>query len=156
MGTHTFSSEGDARLEGTAATLLILTAVACVVAFFPPEGRLLAPLHDGLQQLLGGAAFLVPLALAFGAVLAFVRRSRPTVALPGRRFAGLALLVFALLAGQALLGQSSGLIGEWIATNLRGLIGTPLTLMAIVIVLAFGTGLALEVNPRRLISFAKG
>ena len=155
MGTHTFTTERDSRLDGIAAVLFILAAVASVVAFFPPEGRLLAPLHDGLGQLLGGATFLVPLVLVFGAVLAVVRRARPTLPLPRQRFAGLALLTFALLAGQSLLGQTSGVVGDWVTTSLRSLIGTPLTVMLIVIVLALGTGLALEVNPRRLIWFAK-
>lgn len=157
MGTHTFSAEHDARLEGTAAALLLLAAVASVIAFFPPEGRLLAPLHDGLARLLGGATFLVPLGLVFAASLTVVRRARPALAMPRRRrFAGLALLALALLAGQSLLGQSRGLVGDWLVTSMRELIGSPLTVLLIVIVLALGTGLALEVNPRRLIWFAKG
>jgi len=69
---------------------------------------------------------------------------------------GLALLVLALVSGESLLGQTPGLIGDWITINMRGLVGTPLTVMLIVIVLALGAGLALEVNPRRLIWFAKG
>ena len=156
MGTHTFSEEHEARLEGIGAALLTLAAIVAVIAFFPPEGRLLAPLHEGLEQLLGGATFVVPLALAFAGTLAIVRRARPTLPVPTRRLGGLALLVLALLSGESLLGQTSGLIGDWITTNMRGLVGTPLTVTLIVIVLALGTGLALEVNPRRLIWFAKG
>lgn len=156
MGTHTFTSERDARLDGTAAALLILAAVTSVVAFFPPEGRLLAPLHDGVIALLGGATFIVPLGFALAGALAISRSLRPAMALPKRRFVGLALLVLALLAGQSVLGQSSGIVGDWLTTSLRDLIGTPLTVMLFVIVLALGTGLALEVNPRRLIWFAKG
>lgn len=156
MGTHTFPSERDTRLDGLAVTLLMLAAVSAVVVFFPPEGRLLTPLHNGLRWLLGGATFVVPLALAMAGALAVARSARPALLLPRRRFAGLALLTVALLAGESLLGQSSGLIGDWLTTSIRELIGSPLTVMLIVIALAFGTGLALEVNPRRLIWFAKG
>lgn len=156
MGTHTFSAERDARLDGMAVALLMLAAITAVIAFFPPEGRVLVPLHGGLQLLLGRAAFLVPLVLAMGAALALTRRARPTLVLLRRRFGGLALLTLALLAGESLLGQSSGLVGDWLTTSLRDLIGSPLTAMLVVIALTLGTALALEVNPRRLIWFAKG
>ena len=156
MGTHTFSSERDSWLEGFAAAMLLLAAIAGVIAFFPPEGRLLTPLHEGLGQLLGDARFLVPLGLSLFGVLAIVRRVRPGVTVPRRRLFGLALLTLAVLAGDGLLVQSSGLVGEWVTRTLKELIGTPLTVMLFVIVLAFGTGLALEVNPRRLMWFAKG
>src|SRR5712691_10900174 len=108
--THTFTPERDKRAEPLAAWALIAAAVAAVVVYAPPEGRVLAPLHEAVATLLGQASFVLPVGLAFVGVLLAIRRVRPSVALPTRRLTGLALLAIAVLPAERLLGYSTGLI----------------------------------------------
>ncbi|HYW89736.1 MAG TPA: hypothetical protein VFB50_18325, partial [Chloroflexota bacterium] len=123
----TFSPEMERRTEAFALTALFLAAIASVVVFFPAEGRVLAPVHQGLSLLLGQTTFVVPLALAVAATLAFARRARPSLVLPYRRLAGLGAITFALLPAEHLLGQSTGLVGEWFTGVLIGVAGGPFT-----------------------------
>ena len=51
-------------MGGVAAAFLILAAFCGVIVFLPPEALIAAPLHDGVDVLLGRASFMLPLALA--------------------------------------------------------------------------------------------
>jgi hypothetical protein len=151
--THTFSPETERRLEQWACAALVAAAVAAVVVIFPPEGWLLAPLHQWLEALLGGAAVLLPLGLALTAALCLVRRARPNLALPRKRFVGLALLALAVLIGDRLLGASTGVIGEWLTTFLVEAVGAPLTVALVISVVCAGAVLTFDF--RKLIVAAR-
>jgi len=114
--------------------------------YAPPEGRILAPLHDAVAALLGQASFVLPLGLVFVGVLLAIRRVRPSVALPTGRLAGLALLAIAVLPAERLLGYSTGLIGDWLAGFLVDILGPPLTVVVTLVVVAVGATLAMAVR----------
>ena len=127
-------------------TALVSGAMAAVVVFFPAEGRVLAPLHEGVERLLGQAGFLLPVGLAFVGLVLAIRRVRPGAALPTRRLAGLALLALAVLPAERLLGHSTGALGEWLTAFLLDLLGGPLTVALTLVVVVAGASLALAVN----------
>jgi hypothetical protein len=127
----------------------IAASVAAVIVFFPAEGRVLTPLHDVLGALLGQAVFIVPLGLALVGALALVRYARPGVGLPRRRLVGLALIAMAVLPGERLLGDSTGLVGDWLTTFLVELAGEPITVVIVLITLAVGAVLVLDLRVRR-------
>ncbi|MDQ6670459.1 MAG: DNA translocase FtsK 4TM domain-containing protein [Chloroflexota bacterium] len=132
---------------------LVLAAFFAVIIFLPPEGRIGAPLHDGLASLLGRASFMLPLALVLAGVLLVIRALRPSTPLPRRRLAGTALLALAVLPSEYLLGggQSSGLIGQLLSTSLLDLLGGPTTLVLLVVVLGLGVLLAFDVRLLRVV-----
>jgi hypothetical protein len=144
--SHTFSPEADRRAEALAAAASLVAAVLAIVAFFPPEGLVLAPLRSVLDGLLGHATFVLPLGLALAGAIAFVRRVRPNLVLPRRRLIGLGLITIALLPADQLLGQSTGLVGEWFTGFLLELLGAPLTIVGITALVA--VGVALTFDPR--------
>jgi hypothetical protein len=143
--SHTFSPEADRRAEalGTAATFV--AAVVAVVVFFPAEGHVLKPIHGALESLFGHAAFVLPLGLTFAGALALVRRARPNLPLPERRMVGLGLITVALLPADELLGQSTGLLGEWFTGFLLELLGAPLTIAFVLALVAAGVALTFDV-----------
>jgi hypothetical protein len=146
----TFSPEMDRRTEAFAVTALFLAAVAAVVVFFPPEGRVLVPIHAGLSTLLGQAAFVLPLGLTFAATIGFVRYLRPGLAVPRRRLFGLAVITLALLPAEHLLGQSTGLVGQWFTGFLVELMGGPWTIALTLGVVMLGSALAFNLKLSRL------
>jgi hypothetical protein len=146
----TFSPEIERRTEAFALTALFLAAVASVVVFFPAEGRILAPVHQGLTALLGQTTFVVPLALAVAAALAFARRARPSLVLPYRRLAGLGAITFALFPAEHLLGQSTGLVGKWFTGVLIGVLGGPFTVTFMLALVLLGAALTFNLKPSRL------
>jgi hypothetical protein len=125
---------------------LILAAVAAVIVFFPAEGQVMAPLHNALDVLLGAAAFVIPLGLALAGALCLARYARPQLNLPKRRFAGLALMALSVIAGDRLLGASTGVVGEWFTQWLIDLIGGPLTAVLVVGFLSAGAVLTFDVR----------
>jgi hypothetical protein len=137
-----------------AGTSLVAAAVAAVIVFWPPEGRVLAPLPDAFEGLLGQAAFLVPLGLVLPGAFGLVRRARPGLALPRRRLVGLALIALALLPAERLMGDSTGLLGNWLTDVFVDLFGSPLTVVAIVTLVGVGVLLAFDINVRRPIKVA--
>jgi hypothetical protein len=148
--SQTVPPDQDRRVARLAATALIAAAVAAVVVFFPAEGRVLAPVHAAIEELLGRASFLLPLGLLFVGVLLAVHRARPSVALPTRRLLGVALLAVAVLPAERLLGYSTGLLGERFAGFLLETLGPPLTIVVTLILVAVGALLALWVKlPRQ-------
>jgi uncharacterized membrane protein YeaQ/YmgE (transglycosylase-associated protein family) len=148
--SQTVPPDQDRRVARLAATALIAAAVAAVVVFFPAEGRVLAPVHAAIEELLGRASFLLPLGLLFVGVLLAVRRVRPSVALPTRRLLGVALLAVAVLPAEHLLGYSTGLVGEWLAGVLLETLGPPLTIVITLVLVAIGAILALSIKlPRQ-------
>ncbi|HEY1293639.1 MAG TPA: hypothetical protein VGJ60_11195, partial [Chloroflexota bacterium] len=128
-------------MEALGLTTLFLAAVACVVVFFPAEGRVLVPVHQALSVLLGQTTFLVPLAMGLAATLAFARRARPSLVLPRKRLVGLGAITFGLLPAEHLLGQSTGLVGEWFTGGLIGVAGGPCTVAFTLAVLVLGAAL---------------
>jgi hypothetical protein len=142
----TFSPEGDRRAEALAAMAILAAALLSVILFFPAEGRVLVPLHTIVQALLGQVSFTIPLALALTGALAFARRSRPTLPLPRRRLAGLALITIALLPAERLLGQSTGLVGEWFTGFLLDLLGAPIAILFTIALVSLGVLLAFDVG----------
>ena len=152
--SHTFSPDAVRRADALAVASLLAAAVAAVIVFWPPEGRVLTPLHDIIMGLLGRAGFLLPLSFVLAAALGFARRARPDARLPSRRLAGLVVLALALLPAERLLGDSTGLIGDWLTSFLLALIGGPLTVVAIVMLVGVGALLAFDINVRRLVQRA--
>jgi hypothetical protein len=148
--SHTFSPEADRRAEALAAAATLVAAIMAVVVFFPAEGRVLAPLHAVLDALLGQATFILPAGVALTGGIAFARRARPGLPLPRRRLAGLAVITIALLPAERLLGQSTGLVGEWFTGFLLALFGTPLAIVFTVALIAIGFVLTFDVRRWRL------
>src|ERR1051326_977314 len=111
--SHTFSPEADRRAEALGATAGLLAALLMIVVFLQPEGHVLIPLHATLDYLFGHTTFLLPVGAVLVASLAMVRRARPHIPLPMRRLVGLGLITIALVPAEDLLGQSTGLVGEW-------------------------------------------
>jgi hypothetical protein len=148
--TLTFSPETDRRTEAFAVSALFLAAVAAVVVFFPAEGRVLVPLHAGLDGLLGETAFVLPLGLTLAASLFLARHSRPTFKLPARRLIGLVVITIALLPAERLLGQSTGLVGEWFTGFLLDLLGGPITVSLTLALVILGSALAFNLEPSRI------
>jgi hypothetical protein len=144
--SHTFSPEADRRAEALAAVATLAAAILAIVTFLPSEGRVLAPLHGLLDGLLGQATFLLPLGCALAAALGFVRRERPSLPLPKRRLVGLGLITIALLPADRLLGQSTGLIGEWFTGFLLELFGAPLAIAVIAALVTAGVLLAFDIR----------
>jgi len=145
----TFSPERDRRIESLTGGTLLLAAVVAVVVFWPPEGWVMAPVHNAFDTLLGRATFLVPLGLGLAGALGLVRLARPGVTVPRRRLVGLAVIALALVPCERLLGGSTGLIGEWLTTFLLGLVGGPLTVALIVILVGLGVALAFDLRLKR-------
>ena len=127
-------------------TALVAGAMAAVVVFFPAEGRVLAPLHAGVERLLGQAGFLLPLGLVFVGLVLAIRRVRPSMTLPTRRLTGLALLALAVLPAERLLGYSTGVLGDRVTGLLLNVLGAPLTVALTLVVVVAGAGLALAIN----------
>jgi hypothetical protein len=147
--THAFSPETHRRTETVAAGALIAAAVAGVVVFWPPEGRVLVPLHGAVEGLLGQASFLIPVGLALVGGLGIVRRVHPELSIPRRRILGVALITLALLPAERLMGGSTGLIGAWLTDYLVDLVGSRLTVVAIVMLVSVGVVLVFDITVRR-------
>jgi hypothetical protein len=134
---------------GVAAAALLLAAFCGVIVFLPPEGRIAAPLHDGVDVLLGRASFMLPVALAFVGVVLIVRRLRPNAVIPRRRLVGVTLVAITVLASEHLLAndrQGTGLIGTWLTAWLVDLLGPPFTTVVLVGLLGLGVLLAFDVR----------
>jgi hypothetical protein len=144
-----FPSPRPARREQLSAASLIGAALAAVVVFFPPEGRIMAPLHRAVEASLGGAAFLVPVGLALVGVLSVTRQRCPEARLPIRRLIGLGLLALALVPAEGLLGQPTGLLGAWLASLLSANVGTPLTVVLLLLLVSAGAVLAFNLRLNR-------
>jgi hypothetical protein len=148
-----FTHEPETRANGVAAASLLLAAFLTVIMFVPGEGRIAAPLHDALNVLLGRAAFMLPLGLAFLGVLLVVRRFRPRVVFPRRRIGGVALIALTVLPFEHLLGgeqAGSGAIGQWLSSMLIELFGEAAALLLLLVLLGFGILLAFNVKvPRK-------
>jgi hypothetical protein len=92
---------------------------------------------------------VLPLGLALAGALGFVRRARPDFALPRRRIVGLGLITIALLPAERLLGQSTGLVGEWFTGFLIDLLGAPLGVALLTALLAIGINLTFDFDLRK-------
>ncbi len=145
--SHTFSPEMDRRSEALALAATFLTAIVAVLVFFPAEGRVLVPIHAGLYALLGQMAFVLPLGLTLLSALAFARRVRPGLRLPRGRLLGLGVITIALLPADHLLGQSTGLVGEWFTGSLIHLLGGPFTVALTLALVILGSALAFNARP---------
>ena len=142
--SHTFSPEADRRAEAVALSATLLAALVAVIVFFPAEGVILTPLHSATDTLFGSSAFVLPLGLALISGLAFARRTRPNVRLPTKRLAGLGLITIGLLPAEDLLGQSTGMVGEWFTGFLLAVLGGPLTVALTLGLLMAGSALAFD------------
>ena len=132
---------------------LLLGAFFAVIVFLPAEGRIAAPLHGLLAVLLGRAAFLLPVLLAFVGVVLIVRRVRSNAVLPGQRSLGIGLLTLAVVGGEHLLASDpdgTGLLGKWLTTWLVDLVGAQLTIVLLVGLVAIGTVLVFNLKVRRV------
>jgi hypothetical protein len=147
--SHTFSPVTDRRTEALAATSGIAAAVAAVIVFFPAEGKILAPVHDALDGLLGGATFSLPVGFTLVGAIALVRRTRPDLRLPKRRLAGLGALTLGLFPAERLLGQPTGFVGGSLTNFLLEAFGPPLTVTLTVAVVLLGIALAFDLKPPR-------
>jgi hypothetical protein len=143
---HTFSPEASWRAEALAGSCALAAAVLGVIVFVPSTGSVMLLLHGLLEAVFGKTTFVIPLALALIAGLAFARRASPNVTLPRRKLLGLGLITIALLPAQDLLGQSTGLVGEWFTGFLLELIGGPLTLLLTLATLMLGSTLTFELT----------
>ena len=116
--------------------MLLLAAFCAVIVFLPPTGRVAGPLHELFGILLGRATFMLPLALGVVGTLLVLHAWRPDVALPRRRFAGVAVIALAVAASEQLIAhdrEGTGLIGEWLSGLLLDLFGAPLTIVLLVV-----------------------
>lgn len=147
--SHTFLPERDRQAQTLAATAILIAAFTAVVVFFPAEGHVLVPLHSVVVELLGHAAFLLPLGLALVGCLALLRRAFPHYNLPPRRLAGVGLLVIALLAGEPLFGSSTGLLGDWLSGFLTDLLGAPTTIALTLLLVAVGAVFVFDLKLRK-------
>jgi hypothetical protein len=129
-----------------AGAALVAAAFAAVIVFLPPEGRVMVPLHTAVDTLLGGASFLLPLALLFVGVVLLVRRRRPDVVLPTRRLVGVGVLAIAVFPSERLLGGSTGLIGDWLEGLLIDLLGGPATVVLLLLLVGVGAALTFGVR----------
>jgi hypothetical protein len=144
--------DAETHTNSAAAGSLLLAAFLAVIIFLPGEGRVAAPLHDALSVLLGRAAFMLPLALAFVGVLLVVRRLRPGIALPRRRIAGVVLIALSVLPVEHLLGgeqAGSGAVGQWLSATLIDLFGAAAALLLLLVLLGFGILLAFNLKVPR-------
>lgn len=135
------------RAEAFAASAVLAAAVLGVIVFFPVEGRVMVLFHGLLEGLLGHATFVLPLGLALAGTVGFIRRAQPDLVLPRRRIIGLGLITIALLPAERLLGQSTGLLGEWFTGFLIDLLGAPAAVVLLTALLAVGVDLTFD--PRR-------
>jgi len=142
--SHTFSPEADRRAEALALSSTLLAALVAVIVFFPAEGVVLTPLHSTMDSLFGSSAFILPLGLALLGGVAFARRARPGLALPRRKFIGLGLITVGALPAQHLLGQSTGMVGEWFTGFLLARLGGPVAVALTLGVLMAGSALAFD------------
>lgn len=148
--SHTFSPVADARrAEVFAGSAVLAAAVLAIIVFFPTEGQVMVPVHGVLEGLLGNATFVLPLGLALAGALGFVRRARPDFALPRRRIVGLGLITIALLPAERLLGQSTGVLGEWFTGFLIDLLGAPVGVALLTALLALGINLTFDLRQWR-------
>lgn len=138
------------RAEALALVATLCAAVASVVVFFPAEGHILVPLHASVDFLLGRIAFVLPLGLYLAAGLGFAQRARPDAKLPLRKFVGLGLITIGLLPGDSLLGQSTGVVGDWFTGALVSVLGGPLTVVLTVALVAIGSLLTFDLWRRQL------
>jgi DNA translocase FtsK/SpoIIIE-like protein len=145
-----FSTEHHSQTGGPGAlAALVLAAVAAVIVFLPPEGRIAAPLHAAVWALLGQASFMLPVGLAFVGLVSIVNTLRPNVPLPRRRLAGMGLIAAGLLPIEHLLsngGEGTGLVGRWLSSTLLELLAGPGTLLVLVAVLGLGIWLAFDLR----------
>lgn len=125
---------------------MLAAAVLAVIVFFPAEGRIMLLLRGILDGLLGNATFVLPLGLALAGALGFVRRARPDFTFPRRRIVGLGLITIALLPAERLLGQSTGLLGEWFTGYLIDLLGAPVGVALLTALLALGVSLTFDLS----------
>lgn len=128
----------------------LCAAIMAVLVFFPAEGRVLAPLHAAIGALLGQTSFVLPLGLAFGGALGFAHRLRPDLVLPKKMLVGLGLITIGFLPADRLLGQSTGLFGDWFTQFLIDVLGVPLTLVITLILLGVGSILTFDLRRPRL------
>jgi hypothetical protein len=135
--------------------LLLFAAFLAIITVLPPEGRIAAPIHLALEEWLGRAAFVVPVLVALTGLVALVHTLRPDLSPPWRRLAGVGLLLLGVLASEHLLEggrEGTGLVGEWLSSELLDLLGTPLTLFLLALTLGCGTALVFGLKlgiPRR-------
>lgn len=133
--------------------LLILAAFLAIIVFLPPEGRVAAPLHATVDQLLGRAAFVLPLGCALTGAILVARTISPGLTVPIGRVAGVVVLFVAVLVGEQLLAGSqpetgSGVVGAWLSGTLTDLFGTVLTAALVLLALVVGVALVFGLKPR--------
>jgi hypothetical protein len=130
---------------------LLLAGFLAVIVFIPSEGRIAAPLHALVHALLGRAAFVLPLGLAFVGTLVLVRRLRPSARMPARRLAGIGAIFIAVLAIEHLLPRpadeaGTGLLGQWLSTLMLDVLGGPGASLALALLLALGVALTFDLK----------
>ena len=129
--------------------LLVLAALAAIVVFMPPEGRIGVPLHESITILLGPTAFALPMTLAFVGVLMTVQGVRPDTDLPRKRLIGVAFVGVGVIAAEHLLGGAS-LVGRWLTGAVVEAFGAPVMVCLVSAAIVSGTWLAFDVHlPRR-------
>jgi len=92
---------------------------------------------------------MLPLALGVVGTLLVLHAWRPDVALPRRRFAGVAVIALAVAASEQLIAhdrEGTGLIGEWLSGLLLDLFGAPLTIVLLVVLLGMGSLLTFDLK----------
>ena len=67
-----------------------------------------------------------------------------------RRLIGLVVITIALLPAERLLGQSTGLVGEWFTGFLLDLLGGPITVSLTLALVILGSALAFNLEPSRI------
>jgi 4TM region of DNA translocase FtsK/SpoIIIE len=153
LNLFTIEPAEQGRRDWPAVAAVLVAAFLAVIVFLPPEGRIAAPVHNAIQRLLGQAAFVMPLAVAFVGVVLAVRRARPATRIPRRRLLGVAAILVAVLPIEHLLargGEGTGLVGEWVSTTLMDLLGAPGAMLVLLVVLGAGISFAFDLRLRRV------
>jgi hypothetical protein len=128
--------------DGLAALAIAMAGVSAVAIFLPAEGFLSAPLHGGLNALLGRTAFVLPLLLVLVGTLRLVRME-----LPVARLVGLGMLGVGVLAAEHLLAAGdAGIVGRWLADALVSGLGGVGAAITLVMALGLGAGMTFGVR----------
>ncbi|MBI2755296.1 MAG: DNA translocase FtsK [Chloroflexi bacterium] len=144
--------------DGSAVLLVVLGLLFAVAVFMPPEGLVIAPLHDLAALALGRLSFLLPVTLAAVGVGTIVAGMAPE-RVPWWRLSGLTLLLLATVPAVHLVGlpeggslaraqaaEGAGYLGHWLGSSLLSLFGGAGTAVALIGVAVLGLLLTLDIT----------
>jgi S-DNA-T family DNA segregation ATPase FtsK/SpoIIIE len=144
------------------ALALITVALVTLIFFFTgTTGGIGSVYVLGMQQVFGGGALVVPLALGALGVAILIQERLHDTPLTGSSVLGIFLVLLMLLAlleipvhaqpYEERLGEGGGLVGYWLVNGLDASIGRPATLVVVLMLLLSGLLLTFNFTLRELI-----